>query len=108
MSCRAGFRGLSPTVWPAPCGSSRHAAPRCAAGRSGLSRPQPSNDIGGLPELSEQVSDQVLGLGPQGVGLATGLLSRRSGLAVSQIRTVPSPEPDTRLVPSGLKAREKT
>ena len=60
----------------------------------GLVGPQTSHDLGRLAQFGEQARDQALGLGPQGLGLATGLMAS-AGDSVSQIRTVPSPEPDT-------------
>ena len=70
--------------------------------------PQPGNNLGWLTQLGKEAGHQTLGLGPQGLGLAAGLDLARAGDSVSHIRTVPSPEPDARLLPSGLKASEKT
>ena len=88
--------------------SADHRALRRAAQwvAQGLVCPQTGNNIGWITELGEQVPI-ALGLGPQGLGLTTGLMAHAGG-SMSHSRTVPSPEPDTRLRPSGLNASEKT
>ena len=82
-----------------------HVAQKVA--QAGVS-PQTGNNLGRLTQLGEEARDQALGLGPQGLGLAAGLMSHapatrcpRSGPCRRRNRT-------PGYVPSGLKASEKT
>ena len=43
--------------------------------------PQTGNNIGWITQLGKQVRDQAIGLRPQGLGLATGLIAPRRCLS---------------------------
>ena len=59
-------------------------------------RPQSGNNLGWLTQLGEEACDQALGLGPQGLGFATGLMAQRRRLGV--------PDPDRAVAGTGHQA----
>ena len=84
-------RGLLPTAHDFPQG---HVAQKVA--QVGV-RPQTGNNLGWLTQLGEKARDQALGLGPQGLGFASGLMSQRRRLGV--------PYPDRAVAGTGRQAR---
>jgi len=67
-------------------------------------RPQCVHDRGRrVLLLPPQLLDQPIGLGPEGRGGAPRGVAR-----LQRRRTVKSPEPDARVVPSGLQASDQT
>ena len=84
-------RGLLPSAHHFPHG---HVAQKVA--QAGVS-PQSGNNLGWLTQLGEKARDQALGLGPQGLGVASGLMSHRRRLGI--------PYPDRAVAGTGHQAR---